>query len=104
MCKMMNSEPLEEEMPMERGDLRIETQMVLNLYDKLPAKWEGMSGTYLGKDLMLLPILCTEFDIDEYIRKYAWNIIPIIDSYVAQDIAEKIKRKTKEPTSGSSRS
>jgi len=102
MCEMMGSEPLEEEMPAERGDLYIETQMVLNLYDKLPAKWEGMSGSYLGKDLLLLPILCEEFDIEDCIRKYAWNIIPIIDSYVAQDIAEKIKRQSKGNTSGSS--
>ena len=95
MCEMMGSEPLEEEMPLERQDLALETQLVLNMYDKMPAKWEGMSGTYLGKDLLLLPALCKEFKINKYTRRYAWNIIPIIDSYVAEDIAEKMKRKPK---------
>ena len=54
-----------------------------------------MSGTYMGKNLILLPVLCDEFHIEPYIRKYAWHIIPIIDGYVAEDIAEKIKRKGK---------
>jgi len=100
MCKMMGSAPIEEEIPVTREDLGIETQMVLNIYDKLPSRWEGMSGSYLGKDLMLLPILCTEYSIENIIRKYAWHIIPIIDSFVAEDIAEKIKRNSKGTTSG----
>lgn len=92
---MLGNEPLEEEIPIDREDLMVETQMVFDLYDKLSARWEGMSGSYLGKDLILLPVLFNEFNIEDYIRKYAWHIIPIIDSYVAEDVAEKIKRKTK---------
>jgi len=42
-----------------------------------------------------LPILFNEFDTDISIKKYCWNIIPLIDMYVAQDVAEKIKSKTK---------
>jgi hypothetical protein len=59
MCEMMNSEPLESEIPVSREDLTLETQEVFSIYDKLPARWEGMSGTYLGKDLSLLPVTCT---------------------------------------------
>jgi len=92
---MLNSEPVEEEIPIDRDDLALETQMVFDLYDKLPDKWEGFSGQYLGKDLMLLPTLFSEYGIDNSIKKYAWSIIPLIDSFVAQDVAEKIKRKTK---------
>ena len=100
MCEMLGSEPDPNEMPIERSDLTEETQMVLNIYDLLPAKWEGFSGQYLGKDLMLLPVLFDEFDTIKYIRKYAWNIIPVIDSFVAQDIAQKMKRKSKGDASG----
>lgn len=100
MCDMMGNKPLEEEIPIDREDLAVETQMVFNLYDKLPAKWEGMSGSYLGKDLLLLPVLCDIYDTEDYIIKYAWHVIPIIDSYVAEDIAQKIKRKTKGKVSG----
>ena len=92
---MFGNEPVEEEIPIEREDLSLETQIVFDLYDKLPDKWEGFSGQYLGKDLTLLPTLFNEYEIDNSMKKYAWNIIPLIDSFVAQDVAEKIKRKTK---------
>lgn len=96
MCEMLGSEPVEEEIPCTREDLAVETQMVLNLYDKLQANWEGMSGQYLGKNLMLLPTLFDEFEFDVSMRKYAWFIIPIMDAYVAEDIAKKIKAKSKQ--------
>ena len=98
MCELLGSQPIDSEMPTQRNDLTEETQMVFYLYDKLPAKWEGFSGQYLGKDLILLPILFKEFKTQKYIRRYAWEIIPIIDAYVSEDIAKKIKSKTKKGT------
>lgn len=92
---MLNTDPIEEEVPIDREDLALETQIIFNIYDKLPTKWEGFSGQYLGKDLVLLPILFDEYNIDLSIRKYAWNIIPLIDIFVAEDIAEKIKRRNR---------
>ena len=101
---MMGNEPVEEEIPYDREDLYMETRLVFDMYDKLPAKWEGMSGTYIGKELLLLPILFEEYDVEEYVKKYAWHIIPIIDNFVAEDIAEKVKRQTnKGSPSGSNR-
>lgn len=98
MCEMLGSEPIESEIPTQREDLTDETQAVFYLYDKLSAKWEGFSGQYLGKDLSLLPVLFEEFETENYIRKYSWEIIPIIDSFVADDIAKKIKSKSKGAT------
>ena len=95
MCEMMGSEPLEEEIPCSREDLTLDTQLIFNIYDKLPAKWEGFSGQYLGKDLLLLDTLFKHYKLEEYEESYAWDIIPIIDSFVAEDIARKIKSKTK---------
>lgn len=100
MCEMLNTEPDEEQVPIDRSDLYIETQMVLDIYDKLPSRWEGMSGQYLGKELMLLPILFDEYDTENYIRRYAWDIIPIIDNFVAKDVAEQIKARSKGAPSG----
>jgi hypothetical protein len=100
MCEALGTEPVKEEIPYEREDLSLDTQEVLNMYDKLPARWEGMSGTYLGKDLLLLPLLFEEFDVEPYLKKYTWYIIPIIDSYVAEDIAQQVKRNQGK-TSGS---
>lgn len=101
MCEMLKSEPDPDEIPYSREDLSFETQQVFELYDLLPAKWEGFSGHYMGKDLILLPVLFDSFDTDKSIKLYCWKIIPIIDNFVAEDIARKIKAKTKEvKTSG----
>lgn len=91
----MGSEPVEEEMPVGREDLTLDSQMVFSIYDKLPARWEGFSGQYLGKELSLLDSLFDHYKLDKYERNYAWDIIPIIDSFVAEDIAKKMKAKTK---------
>jgi len=94
LCEQLGNEPLEEEIPVEREDLYWETQEVFELYDLLSARWEGMSGSYLGKDLNLLPMLFDLYDVPIYIKKYALFIIPIIDHHVGNDIARKIKSKT----------
>ena len=95
MCEMMGSEPVEEEIPYNREDLTLDTQLILNIYDKLPARWEGFSGQYMGKDLSLLETLANHYELEKCEFNYAWDIIPIIDSFVAEDIAKKIKTKTK---------
>lgn len=100
MCRMLKTEPKEEEIPVDRSDLFEDTQLIFSLYDKLPMKWDGFSGQYLGKDVGLLPVLFKEFNIPKCIRLYCWDIIPIIDNFVAEDIAKKIKAKSKEKLSG----
>lgn len=100
MCDMLGTEPDYSQLPIERTDLAEETQIIFDIYDKLPAKWEGFSGHYLGKELLLLPVLFDEFETENYLRKYAWNIIPVIDNFVADDIAKKIKRKNQGDKSG----
>ena len=95
MCEMMGSEPIEEEIPWEREDLTLETQIIFSIYDKLPARWEGFSGQYLGKDLALLVTLFEHYGLEKHERGYAWDIIPVIDNFVAQDVARKVKSKSK---------
>lgn len=95
MCELLGSEPIESEIPVDRGDLNIDTQLAFSIYDKLQANWEGMSGHYLGKDLSLIPVLLKHYDYDKALQGYIWEIIPIIDSIVANDVAEKIKRRSK---------
>lgn len=97
---MLNTEPDEADLPVDRSDLCLETQIVLNLYDKLRSIWDGFSGHYMGKDLSLLPILFEEYDTERCIRRYAWDIIPVIDNFVAQDVADKIKSRSNKGVPG----
>lgn len=93
MCEMMKMEPKVEDMPVERSDLYPEVQEVFGLYDYLPANWEGFSGTYMGKDLSILPILFNEFKTSQPIRRLSFMLIPIIDNYVAEDIKRQQEAK-----------
>ena len=95
MCELLKNEPIEEEIPVDRGDLKIDTQLAFQVYDKLQAKWEGMSGSYLGKDLSLIPILMDHYKFDKSLKYYVWEIIPIIDNIVAKDISEQQKRSSR---------
>ena len=95
MCELLGNTPIESEIPIDREDLNMDTQLAFYIYDKLQANWEGMSGHYLGKDLSLLPILLSHYDFDNALKSYVWEIIPIIDNIVASDISEKIKRRNK---------
>ena len=97
MCELLGSEPKDDEIPVDRSDLNIDTQLVLSIFDKLQSNWEGMSGHYLGKDLSLIPTLLEHYKFDESLAIYTWEIIPIIDNIISEDIAEKIKRKQKTP-------
>ena len=98
MCELLKSEPIEEEIPIDRDDLNIDTQLAFSIYDKLQANWEGFSGQYLGKDLSLVPVLLDHYDYDKPLRGYIWEIIPIIDSIIAKDVSEKSKRRSKQPS------
>ena len=100
MCRLLNTEPDPEQLPVEREDLSLETQEVFHLYDKLQAKWEGYTGQYLGKDMTLLPVLFDEFEVDKATRLYCWEVIPVIDMYIAEDVADKIKAQAKRGTKG----
>jgi len=93
MCETMGSKPVEEEIPIDRFDLDWETQRVFELYDILQARYDSFSGTYLGKDLTILPLLFNDFELCRGSRKYALFIIPIIDNIIGEDIARKVKSK-----------
>lgn len=89
MCEELGSDPVEEEIPLDRNDLSIDTQEVLQIYDFLPSRWEGMSATYLGKDLSRLNNIFLLLDTDIVIKKFAIFLVPIIDNLVSKDIQKK---------------
>lgn len=99
MCELLGTEPVEDQIPVGREDLNPDTQSALFIYDKLQANWEGFTGQYLGKDLSLVPYLVKFYEFDKSLEWYIWDIIPIIDSIVAKDISEQMKRKSKSTNS-----
>lgn len=63
MCEQMGWEPNEEEMPKDPGFLPFDVQMALIVFNVLPDRFEGMSGTWMGKDLSALDVIFKIYDI-----------------------------------------
>lgn len=60
MCEQLGNEPIDEEIPMDFNEFPNVVQEALNIFSILPDNWEGMSGTYMGKDYSILPYLMDE--------------------------------------------
>lgn len=94
MCEMLGTEPVESEIPVELEDLPHEVQESYRVYSLLNDNWEGMSGTYLGKNMAGLKDIMDILDIDD--RVSTLTIIQLIDSARMKYIqAQQAQQKTK---------
>lgn len=86
----MGTEPDPEEIPPEMEDFPFEVQEAFDVYYRLPDMWDGMSGTYLGKDIGPLEMLFDLFNVSD--RRTALDFISIID-VVRQGLFIENKKK-----------
>ena len=104
MCEQLGTEPLDSEVPAEFSDFPFEVQEVINIFSILPDKWEGMSGTYMGKDYSILPYLFDNvFEVLDV--KVSMKLLLVIDRIVKEQYAQKQaernrKNKTKSSKGG----
>ena len=64
MCEQMGWEPKDEEMPKDPGSLSYNVQGALLLFNALPDIWEGMSGSWMGKDYSGLIAIMDIYQLD----------------------------------------
>ena len=92
MCEILGSEPLDEEVPLELDDFPWLVQQAFVIHGMLSDIWEGMSGSYLGKDYSLLFNLFDLYGIDSAEEKLlATDFIKQIDAVRAKILYEKQK-------------
>jgi len=96
MCEQLGTEPKLEEIPADYADFPYLVQMAITVYSVLPDRWEGFSGTYMGKEYALLPYLIESYEIEDIPRFL--QFIYIINNIVMQQRAEEQKRRQKKPT------
>ena len=89
----MGSEPDPNEIPPDMGDFPYEVQQAFDVYYRLPDRWDGMSGTYLGKDLGPVEMLFQLFLVED--KRTALDFISIIDITRQEIFARKQKSKEK---------
>ena len=91
MCEQLGQEPDFNEMPPEMGDFPLEIQEAFVVHAMLPDKWDGASGSYMGKDWSPLMDLMTIQEVDD--RKTTTFFLKHIDSSYTIKINAELKRK-----------
>ena len=61
----MGVEPKEDEIPKDPSTFSLEAQQALTMMNALPDMWEGMNGTWLGKDYSGLGDVMEIYDINK---------------------------------------
>ena len=92
-CDQKGIEPDPDEMPPDRGDYPYEVQVAFFIHDLLPDRWDGMSGSYMGKDYAALQVLLDTYEVEE--RKQVCLFIKHIEARNMSSVNNKISRKQK---------
>ncbi len=91
MCEQMGWEPNEDEMPKDTSHLYYNVQSTLILYNALPDSWEGMSGTWMGKDYSGLMDIMDIYSMDN--RKEVFTLLKVAEAEASKFYAEKQKQQ-----------
>lgn len=92
MCEQMDIDPDPEKTPLEYDDFPSVVQEAIQIFSILPARFEGMSGTYMGPDYTLLPYLFDElFQVDD--KQFTMKLILTIGGIVSERFAQKQKQQ-----------
>jgi hypothetical protein len=89
MCETLDSEPIEEEIPVEYGDFPDEIQLAISIYRLMRDEWEYMGGTYTGKNFNGVFELFEVYDISPVDKRYYLELIHIIDTIRIQETRKK---------------
>lgn len=91
MCEQLDQEPKEEEMPPELGSFPLEIQEAFVIHAMLPDRWDGASGSYMGKDWAPLNDLLNIQEVTD--KKTTCYFLKHIESCHTININGELKRK-----------
>jgi hypothetical protein len=87
----MGWEPNEAEMPLDPSMLSLEAQYALLLLNVLPDKWEGMSGSWMGKDYSGLSAILDIYSIEN--RQEVFELLQVAEKELGKFYAQKQKEQ-----------
>lgn len=93
MMDQLGKEVDPDKVPKDVTDLPITFQTYVALYSYLPDRWEGMSGSYLGKDLSSLDTFFTIFEVTD--KLLALQAIKMLENIQVKAFNAKQKSKSK---------
>lgn len=89
-CQQLGQEPNPDDMPLEPNHLSDNSQQALILVNALPDKWEGMSGSWMGKEYSGLMDIMNIYEIDD--KKRVFELLQVCE----KELGEFYKQKQKE--------
>ena len=91
MCEQMGWEINEEEIPKDPSVFSVQVQQALMLLNILPDKWEGMSGTWMGKDYAGLEAIMNIYEIDD--RREVFDLVQVGENEMSKYYSQKQKER-----------
>ena len=91
MCEQMGWEPQEEHIPIDPSTLSLNVQQALIVFNALPDIWEGMSGSWMGKDYSGLGDIMNIYDLDN--RKEIFRLLQVAEGEASKFYAQKQKQQ-----------
>lgn len=91
MCDQLGQEPDLDEMPPEVQDFPHEIQEAFVVHAMLPDKWDGSSGSYMGKDWSALNALLDIQGVED--KRTVCFFLKHIEGYSTMNINADLKRK-----------
>ena len=93
-CERLGKDPDPNKVPMDMGNFPYEVQLAFLIHDLLPDRWEGMSGSYLGKDWSAVGVLLDSYNIDTD-RQIILFFIKAIDNINSRLINKSLEEERK---------
>jgi len=91
MCEQLGQEPDPAEMPPEVADFPLEIQEAFLIHAMLPDRWDGASGSYLGKDWSPLTALLDIQEVGD--KKTVCFFLKHVEGAHTININKELKRK-----------
>ena len=93
-CEQLGEEPDPQKMPLTQMDFPSEIQVAFFMYDLLSDVWEGMSGTYMGKDWSHCSQLFDIWDIED--ARTVMYYMKVYERIIVQHRSEESDRQRKQ--------
>mgnify|MGYP003624513778 CR=1 FL=1 len=92
-CEQLGEEPDPQKMPLELSDFPEEAQVAFFISGLLEDKWEGMSGSYMGKNWSNTEYLFKLYEVEE--TKTVFYIMKMYEASIVEMRSKESERKRK---------
>ena len=92
-CEELGQEPDPNKMPMDLAEMPYEVQLAFFVYSFLPDRWEGMSGSYLGKDWSSVGEVFQVYEIEE--QKVVFTLCKHLERFNIEKAAADAEKRRK---------